>query len=116
MASPWGAAVNDTVRDNSVRSNAVDGIIVSGGSNANTLTDNSSNKNGHDGILVMVSTFGNTFKGNSAFGNTAFDAEDQLHGTGTALTANTWTDNDGDTASPPGILNHGHGHGQGGND
>ena len=35
--------------------------------------------------------------------NQHFDEEDQAAGTGTANTANTWTDNTHRTASPPGL-------------
>ena len=59
-----------------------------------------------DGIYNDASSTGNTDTNNQAFGSGTFDCQDDSHDGGTAGTANTWTNDKGDTSSPAGICRH----------
>jgi nitrous oxidase accessory protein NosD len=61
--------------------------------------------NGKDlaGIFVNAKSTDNLFTNNRALGNERFDCLDHSEGTGTAGTANTWTDDIGETDRPSGI-------------
>jgi hypothetical protein len=61
---------------------------------------------GMDGIFLGSATTQNFINSNSALFSTDFDCEDQSTGTGTSGTANTWTNNVGNSADPPGICHH----------
>jgi hypothetical protein len=61
---------------------------------------------GLDGIFLGSATNQNFVNSNSARFSTNFDCEDQSTGTGTSGTANTWTNNVGTSADPPGICHH----------
>jgi hypothetical protein len=61
---------------------------------------------GLDGIFLGSATNQNFVNSNSARFSTNFDCEDQSTGTGTSGTANTWTNNVGNSADPPGICHH----------
>ncbi len=64
----------------------------------NTLRDNAV-----DGILFGSLTNGNQIRSNTALGNVNFDCEDDSSGSGTSNTANNWTNNNGGTDDPNGI-------------
>jgi len=64
---------------------------------------NSISKNARDGIFADVGTFDNRLHRNTAVLDKLFDFEDLSLGLGTAGTANFWTNNVGQTASPPGL-------------
>ena len=49
-------------------------------------------------------TSANSITGTTATGN-ALDCQDLSHGSGTSGTANTWSSNNGNTSSPPGLCN-----------
>ena len=85
---------------------AVDGGIVLYSATSNTIDHNESKNNKGDGIFADKPSTGNTFDHNETGGNTRFDAEDLSTGTGTAGTANTWTQNHGNTSNPPGLVSH----------
>jgi hypothetical protein len=61
---------------------------------------------GLDGILFGPDTLQNFINSNSARFSGDFDCEDQSTGSGTSGTANTWTNNVGDSNDPPGICKH----------
>jgi len=61
---------------------------------------------GIDGIFLGPATTQNFVNSNSALYSANFDCEDQSTGTGTSGTANTWTNNVGNSADPPGICHH----------
>jgi len=73
----------------------------------NTVLRNTSRFNGRDGlgigILADVQSTGNTFDRNTEVSNLTFDAQDQSVGGGTAGTGNTWTNNQANVTSPPGL-------------
>ena len=57
-----------------------------------------------DGIRVNDAlSSNNTITGNHLKNNVTHDCHDNSHGGGTLGTANTWTDNHGETSSPPGL-------------
>jgi len=105
------------LQSNSVRTSH-DGIHIGGpgasrtSSTGNKVTQNVSNSNVHDGIAadtVSVES-GNTFNSNRVGGNKTAQVADLSTGTGTAGTANTWTDNTcravpkgSAKSSPPGL-------------
>lgn len=72
-------------------------------------TGNTAKTNGEGGIRYGSSTNANTISGNIAQNNgfgtveTYFDCQDLSHGSGTSGTANTWSSNNGNTSSPPGL-------------
>jgi hypothetical protein len=67
------------------------------------LSANTANNNGNDGFDVDVNSYDNTFDSNTAKGNAVLDLSDSSVGTGTAGTANIWTNNTANTTNPPGI-------------
>ncbi len=120
-ATEYGIALLGTsgalLQSNSVRTSH-DGIHVGGpgasrtSSTGNKVTQNVSISNVHDGIAadtVSVES-GNTFNSNRLGGNKTAQVADLSTGTGTAGTANTWTDNNcravpkgSARSSPPGL-------------
>ena len=59
-----------------------------------------------DGIRVDPGSSGNSLANDQASSNKEFDCEDDTTGTGTAGTADTWTNDQGSTMTPPGICKH----------
>ena len=88
-----------TVTDNEIEDSGGDAIHVDG--DGNTVTDNEIEDSGGDGI--QVDGDGNLVTDNEIEDSGGFDCRDTSVGGGTAGTANTWTDNDGDTSSPAGL-------------
>lgn len=68
-----------------------------------TVRNNISDRNKGDGILFSAETKGNTITANKARTNGNLDCEDQSIDSGTAGTANTWTNNVGAKSSPAGL-------------
>ncbi|HEY7926761.1 MAG TPA: right-handed parallel beta-helix repeat-containing protein [Candidatus Dormibacteraeota bacterium] len=64
---------------------------------------NNTHDNGVDGIQMTITAVTNTLRANHADDNGTWDCEDQSTDAGTAGTANTWTNNSGDTSNPSGI-------------
>src|SRR5207253_1441873 len=84
-----GGILVDVARNNMVRSNHI---------------RNNGNLNGADntdGIRVNQFSGGNTIQDNHLKNNETHDCHDNSAGTGTALTANYWIDNRGETSMPP---------------
>jgi hypothetical protein len=84
-----------------------DAGIALNGVTSSFFQNNQSEHNNGDGIFVDNISSGNQFLLNQLKFNALFDAEDQSLGAGTAGTANTWTQNLGNTSSPPGLVNSG---------
>jgi hypothetical protein len=59
-----------------------------------------------DGIFVTDLASNNTIRENHMRDNKRYDCEDVTAGTGTAGTANFWTDNHGHTENRPGLCRH----------
>jgi hypothetical protein len=89
-----------SVIGNDVFANGTGLSLFSGGQ---LIQANSFNNNQHQGIIAHSSVGGARFISNDARSNGGLDCQDTSHGTGTAGTANTWTNNLGLDASPPGI-------------
>jgi len=111
-----GIRIRGDASGNLVRANAITGSIqfdsTPGYGNGITLEDtahdnrielNSMSKNARDGIFADVGTFDNRLNRNTAVLDKLFDFEDLSIGLGTAGTANFWTNNVGQKASPPGL-------------
>jgi hypothetical protein len=90
------------ISGNTVRSR-LNGIRYSGNSTSGTITHNTVTANSNDGILIESGNSGLAIDSNVATGSATFDCEDDTTGSGTAGTANTWTDNAGVTQRPVGI-------------
>lgn len=93
---------SNTVRKNKVQRNTLDGVLLEDG-DSNRIERNQARDNGQDGIHADASSEGNFFRNNKALGNAVIDCHDQSTGSGTAGTANFWTNNIGTTDSPNGI-------------
>jgi hypothetical protein len=80
------------------------GIVANAGSLINSLLkDNKVTGGAGQGLHIQMLNSGNTLLHNDARGNIGVDCVDESIGMGTAMTANTWTDNKGDQSVPPGI-------------
>lgn len=77
--------------------------IESFGVTATTYQNNHVSGASDDGVYNDSTSTGNTYQNNHASGSGSFDCQDDSVGAGTAGTANTWQNDKGDTASPPGI-------------
>jgi parallel beta-helix repeat protein len=120
-------ASGNLVLDNHISGNGTngdpttgDGISLENAQN-NVIRGNHVDNNRRDGIRVDATSTGNLIKGNHLRNNGEFDAFDASTGNGTAGTANTWINNKGQTANPPGLLvgqhhEHHHDHDDDGND
>jgi hypothetical protein len=97
------------VGDNAYNATSNSGIAANvGASTGDNITKNTSDDNGLDGILADVTSqdTGNSFTHNILESNIRYDAEDLSTGSGTAGTANIWTNNNCHPAadgSPAGI-------------
>jgi parallel beta-helix repeat protein len=97
-----------TIANNTATGNGGDGfLLLEAGTNVfgpgiNTLTRNTSENNGQDGF-DLSDCAGNVLNNNTALLNTVFDLSDDSTGTGTAGTANTWTNNTFTTSNPAGL-------------
>lgn len=103
-----GPATAIVVRANEVENNGGAGIYLTGADNnlvkGNDVTGNGAATFGsQSGIHLDLNSTGNEVVNNHPSGNTPFDCQDDSHGTGTAGTANTWQNDQGETSSPPGI-------------
>jgi nitrous oxidase accessory protein NosD len=98
-------SVNVEVRDNQIQGMNSSGIGVAPNSLlTSTLSKNHSHDNGEDGIRIDAGTnSGNLITGNKLKRNAEHDCHDGTMGTGTGGTANTWTNNEGDTQNVPGL-------------
>jgi parallel beta-helix repeat protein len=67
------------------------------------VDNNTTTSNTFDGLRAESDTSGNTFQGNKSSSNGMHDCHDASTGGGTAGTANTWKDNQGNTQTPAGI-------------
>ena len=100
-----GLNVSDNLIQHNGSDNYEDGGIFLSNSTGNVLDSNQCLNNDGSGIFVDATSTGNTFHDNIAIGNDhrgsiaagtiAADAVDLTTGSGTADTANTWTDNIG---------------------
>lgn len=97
VATGTGSSLSQNwIRLNNVAGSAGDGLHVDAGSGrGNLVKNNSVNGNGGDGLYIR-SEMGVRVLDNSAHGNGAYDCHD---GGG----PNTWTGNEGDTQSEPGL-------------
>jgi len=99
---------NNMLDDNHLTDNAGGGILLDVAS-ANTVSNNKVKDNGTDGadvtdgIRVNAVSTDNTISKNHMKNNVTHDCHDFSLGTGTAFTANTWTDNRGETSVPSGL-------------
>jgi hypothetical protein len=91
-----------TVDHNSTSAND-DGIFLFSTVVGELISHNTSTQNDFTGITADSTTSSNTISYNKASGNMLLDCEDDSVGTGTAGTANFWTQDFGQTASPPSI-------------
>jgi hypothetical protein len=94
--------VNVNVSGNTIHSGSY-GIIVQAASGVRVV-DNTTHGQALDGLFINATD--NTFDGNQASGVTGdghYDCADVSHGDQTSNTANTWTNNYGETAYPEGI-------------
>jgi parallel beta-helix repeat protein len=97
-----------TIAKNTATGNGDDGFLLfEAGTNVfgpgiNTLNANVSENNGNDGFDLSDSA-GNVVENNTASGNAVFDLSDDSTGSGTAGTANTWTNNAANTSNPAGL-------------
>ena len=104
------ASANMIIDHNHIRKMAGAGISVAPNSLVNSLIDhNQVQNNSGGGISIEAGGNGGNVIGNNQLkhngdGVTTFDARDDTTGTGTAGTANTWVQNEGQTSSPPGLL------------
>ena len=104
-----GIALDDQagpVTGNTVSTNQVSGGgtgIGLYGADSNKVAKNKVENNSADGLFVDETSNSNTFTSNRASGNAPYDCEDLSTGTRTAGTANTWKQNIGAAANPPGI-------------
>ena len=85
------------------------GIRITGGTDGYwsnvTIAANHIAESAVDGITVGQGNTGNSFLSNNVSSSAATDCVDATTGTGTALTANTWTANVGSTSTPAGLCN-----------
>jgi parallel beta-helix repeat protein len=79
------------------------GITLEDTAHDNRVELNSISKNARDGIFADIGTSDNRLNRNVAVLDGRFDFEDLSIGLGTAGTANFWTNNVGQTASPSGL-------------
>jgi Right handed beta helix region len=103
-ATSVGGPVNATVSGNTV-SGGNYGIVVDGASSVR-VEQNSTVRAANFGLYATKDASGNTFLNNIASGATGegnYDCRDESSGGGTAGTANTWTKDIGEVASPDGI-------------
>ena len=68
-----------------------------------TISKNKAEHAGLAGLHMATGTAHVAVTANTALDNTKWDCQDESTGTGTAGTANTWTDNLGGTSSPAGL-------------
>jgi hypothetical protein len=98
------ASMNMMISNNTVAGMGASGLNAAPNSLVDsTIQDNRSYRNAADGIRLSAGDFGNEVSENSMRGNGMFDAHDESTGGGTAGTANTWTNNNCKTSSPPGL-------------
>ena len=103
-----GVSVSDVVGSSdytAVSGNKISGwfndIKVTSGNQNASVSGNTLSAAQNDGIIVQPEVSGVTLAGNKISTATNFACEDQTTGSGTAGTANTWTNNVGTTASSP---------------
>ncbi|MEV7557650.1 right-handed parallel beta-helix repeat-containing protein [Streptomyces sp. NPDC089795] len=92
-----------TIAGNTVQNATHDGISAGPNSlTASTVSDNTVTGSGRDGVLIENNggNNGNTVTRNLLQSSVRYDCEDLTTGTGTAGTANTWTDNRATTSNP----------------
>ncbi len=99
----FGAApsTNLLVDTNTIRGRSGNGITVNAGTG--TVVGNVVQSAGGNGLAAAASSSGMVFTRNVAIGSTGKDCADASTGTGTLGTANTWTRNVGQTATPTGL-------------
>jgi parallel beta-helix repeat protein len=94
---------NSSISGNTADANDADGIDLYdvGGS---TITGNTADSNRQVGIDVSNYSLLNSISKNTALKNGTYDLQDESTGSGTAGTANTWSDNTAKTSNPSGLL------------
>jgi parallel beta-helix repeat protein len=97
---------NIVVTKNKVTGFPNNGIRLGAGTHDNTVSRNVSHSNLLDGIFVTDLASNNTIRENHMRDNKRYDCEDVTAGTGTAGTANFWTENHGHTENRPGLCRH----------
>ena len=100
-------ASNNTIASNDVEQNKGSGVLLDVAT-ANNVNGNHVRANGTagmdtDGMRANETATNNTIQNNFMKNNVTLDCHDKSHGTGTAMTANFWINDRGDTQSPPGI-------------
>jgi parallel beta-helix repeat protein len=96
--------VSDNTTNHNGSNNPGDSGILLFDASQNTVEHNTSDHNSGTGIFVDASSKGNTIADNRLHDNASVDAEDDSRGTGTGGTANTWSDNHGQTDNHDGAL------------
>lgn len=101
-----GVSLNTTV-DSEISNNDLSQMTNSGirlqDTDNSLISRNRGYNNGKDGINVESLSTGNTIDRNVLSDNAEHDCHDDTTGSGTAGTANTWTDNRGATENRPGL-------------
>jgi parallel beta-helix repeat protein len=97
-----GNNTNLTIQDNRLTNNGDHGIRVTDGDN-NNIEGNRIENNNLDGISLDVDSSGNQVTNNRMRGNREHDCHDDSIGSGTAGTANTWSNNRGMTENRAGL-------------
>jgi nitrous oxidase accessory protein NosD len=99
-----GPDTNMVITNNTVMAMGVSGLNAAPNSLVgSTIQNNRSLRNAEDGIRLSAGDSGNEVSENSMRLNRIFDAHDESTGTGTADTANIWTNNNCKTSSPEGL-------------
>ena len=99
-----GTTTHTKIANDNMTNNKANGITLFFSVVNVTITQCNGTNNGGDGILVVDSTStGNNINNCNFTGNTGIDAVDNSHGSGTASTANTWSQNTIGTKSPSGL-------------
>lgn len=108
MTQGCGPATGLVVRSNKVEDNGGNGIVLFD-ADSNLLKSNHVEDNGTglsdatDGIRLDANSRGNEIRDNHLDDNVTHDCHDDSTGTGTALTANIWKGNHGETENRPGL-------------
>jgi parallel beta-helix repeat protein len=92
----------NTLQMNVTMRNELDGIGLES-ADGNTVTRNTSKRNDRDGLRVDPASESNSITRNTMSTNGEHDCHDDSVGSGTAGTANTWTDDTGATDMPDGL-------------
>ena len=88
------------INENDIENSGDDGISLFDGT-SNRFEENEITGSALDGIRASAATSTNRFEDNEVAGSGVFSCEDASTGGGTAGTANTWDENEGEAPSSP---------------